>query len=289
MLKKKRNIIALTALLLISVGTITANLWLPISPSLINPDQRLLPPSVTNWFGTDDFGRDIFSRTVVAARVSLAVGLIVAIIATVLGVLIGLVSGYYRKADFLIMRIIDGFLAFPALLLALALVASLGGSLTNIIIALTIALFPVVARVVRSAVLQVSHIQYIEAAKTTGTGDFVILMKYILPNVLSPIIVQGTFIFAKAILAEAALSFLGVGIDPSIPTWGNMLQESQIYITIAPWFSFFPGLAIIVTVLALNILGDGLRDIFDPHSRSDKKTKKKRKLTFKRIKGDYAA
>lgn len=289
MLKKKRNIIALTALLLISIGTITANLWLPISPSLINPDQRLLPPSVTNWFGTDDFGRDIFSRTVVAARVSLAVGLIVAIIATFLGVLIGLVSGYYRKADFLIMRIIDGFLAFPAILLALALVASLGGSLTNIIIALTIAFFPVVARVVRSAVLLVSHIQYIEAAKTTGTGDFVILMKYILPNVLSPIIVQGTFIFAKAILAEAALSFLGVGIDPSNPTWGNMLQESQIYITIAPWFSFFPGLAIIVTVLALNILGDGLRDIFDPHSRSDKKTKKKRKHILKRIKGDYAA
>ncbi|PAF34433.1 peptide ABC transporter permease [Terribacillus saccharophilus] len=276
MMSKKRNVIALTIFLLVALATITANLWLPVSPAAIDANQRLLAPSGTHWFGTDDFGRDIFARVIVAARVSLAVGVIVAVVATVIGTLLGLVSGYFRKTDFILMRIVDGFLAFPALLLALALVAALGGSITNIVIALTIAFFPVMARVVRSAVLQIKNAQYIEAARTTGTNNVVIIFRYILPNVLSPIIVQSTFIFAKAILAEAALSFLGVGVNPSTPTWGNMLQESQIYITIAPWFSIFPGIAIVITVLSLNILGDGLRDAFDPHSVK-KKRKRKRK------------
>ncbi|MFP7494951.1 ABC transporter permease [Terribacillus saccharophilus] len=278
MMSKKRNIIALTIFALVALATITANLWLPVSPAAMDANQRLLPPSAAHWFGTDDFGRDIFARVIIAARVSLAVGVIVAIVATVIGTLIGLVSGYFRKTDFILMRIVDGFLAFPALLLALALVAALGGSITNIVIALTIAFFPVMARVVRSAVLQINNAQYIEAARTTGTSNLVILFRYILPNVLSPIIVQSTFIFAKAILAEAALSFLGVGVNPSTVTWGNMLQESQIYITIAPWFSIFPGIAIVITVLSLNILGDGLRDSFDPHSVK-KKRKRKPKQT----------
>jgi peptide/nickel transport system permease protein len=273
MLKKKRNLLGLAVFLLVTLATITANFWLPVSPAAINPDQRLLAPSNGHWFGTDNFGRDIFA---VAARVSLSVGIIVAIITTIVGIGIGLISGYFRKTDFILMRIVDGFLAFPALLLALALVASLGGSITNIIIALTIAFFPVTARVVRSAVLQINNAQYIEAAKTTGTSSLIILTRYILPNVLSPIIVQSTFIFAKAILAEAALSFLGVGVNPSTPTWGNMLQESQIYITIAPWFSIFPGIAIVVTVLSLNVLGDGLRDAFDPHSVKKKHKQKRR-------------
>ncbi|MDC3414002.1 ABC transporter permease [Aquibacillus sp. 3ASR75-11] len=271
MFKKKRNILALSLLLLISLATTTASLWLPLSPAYIDPSQRLLSPSETYWFGTDDFGRDLFGRTIVAARVSLLVGVVVSLVSTVLGTIVGLVSGYYKKADFILMRIIDGMLAFPALLLALSLVAALGGSITNIIIALTFAFFPVMTRIVRSAVLQINHLQYIEAAKTTGASDIVILLRYMLPNVLSPIIVQGTFIFAKAILAEAALSFLGVGVNPSIPTWGNMLQESQIYVTIAPWFSIFPGIAIVITVLTLNILGDGIRDAFDPHSTNRKK------------------
>ncbi len=165
MMSKKRNIIALTIFLLVALATITANLWLPVSPAAIDANQRLLAPSGTHWFGTDDFGRDIFARVIVAARVSLAVGVIVAVVATVIGTLIGLVSGYFRKTDFILMRIVDGFLAFPALLLALALVAALGGSITNIVIALTIAFFPVMARVVRSAVLQIKNAQYIEAAK----------------------------------------------------------------------------------------------------------------------------
>lgn len=268
-----------------AVATITASWWLPLSPYDIDSGNRLLGPTGKHWFGTDDFGRDIFARTVIAARVSLLVGVVVAFLSTMFGTITGLIAGYYKKADFIIMRIIDGMLAFPALLLALALVAALGGSITNIIIALTLAFWPVMTRVVRSTVLQINSIQYVEAAKTTGTSDLVILTRYVLPNILSPIIVQGTFIFAKAILAEAALSFLGVGVDPSTPTWGNMLQESQIYITIAPWFSIFPGLAIVITVLALNLLGDGLRDAFDPHA---KKLKKATKRSMKQRKQKFA-
>ncbi|MFD1849794.1 ABC transporter permease [Oceanobacillus bengalensis] len=276
MLKKKRNLLAAGILLLITLMTITASWWLPANALEINSTERLFSPSGEHWFGTDHFGRDIFAQTIVAARVSLIVGVTVALIATILGTITGLIAGYYKKADFIIMRIIDGMLAFPSLLLALALVAALGGSVTNIIIALSFSFWPVMTRIVRSAVLQINSVQYIEAAKTSGISDPVILTRYLLPNVLSPIIVQGTFIFAKAILAEAALSFLGVGVEPSTPTWGNMLQEAQIYISIAPWFSIFPGIAIVLTVLALNMLGDGLRDAFDPHAKSTKKTKRRR-------------
>ena len=276
MFKKKRNLVAGGILVLLAIATLTASWWLPVSPSIIDSTQRLLAPSGDHWFGTDHFGRDIFGQTVVAARVSLIVGSTVAIIATVLGTITGLIAGYYKKADFIIMRIIDGMLAFPSLLLALALVAALGGNMTNIIIALSFSFWPVMTRIVRSAVLQINSLQYVEAAKTSGVSDPIILARYILPNVLSPIIVQGTFIFAKAILAEAALSFLGVGVEPSTPTWGNMLQEAQIYISIAPWFSIFPGLAIVITVLALNLLGEGLRDAFDPHAKGKMKKKKSR-------------
>src|SRR5690625_2064499 len=285
MFKSKRNLLAAGVLILLIIATATVSLWLTFPPSHIDPNERLLSPSGKHWFGTDHFGRDVFGLTIVAARVTLFVGVVVAFLSTALGTITGLIAGYYKKAEFIIMRIIDGMLAFPALLLALALVAALGGNVTNIIIALTFAFWPVMTRIVRSAVLQVNNIQYIEAAKTTGTGDVVILFRYILPNVLSPIIVQGTFIFAKAILAEAALSFLGVGVDPSTPTWGTMLQESQVYITIAPWFSVFPGLAIVITVLSLNMLGDGLRDAFDPHKKNQKK---KIKTPFKNKKQKYA-
>ena len=274
MFKKKRNLIAVGILLLFVIATISASWWLPVSPSLIDASRRLLAPSVDHWFGTDHFGRDIFGQTIVAARVSLVVGFTVAVIATLLGTITGLIAGYYKKADFIIMRVIDGMLAFPSLLLALALVAVLGGNITNIIVALSFSFWPVMTRIVRSAVLQIKPLQYIEAAKTTGVSDPVILSHYVLPNILSPIIVQGTFIFAKAILAEAALSFLGIGVEPSIATWGNMLQEAQIYISIAPWFSIFPGIAIIITVLALNMIGEGLRDALDPHT-TGKATKEK--------------
>ncbi|WP_053075004.1 ABC transporter permease [Ornithinibacillus californiensis] len=275
MLSRKRNLIPFVFLILLFVATITAEWWLPVSPSVMDSGLRLMAPSSENWFGTDHFGRDLFGQTIVAARVSLLVGFTVALLSTVLGTITGLLAGYYKRLDSIIMRIIDGMLAFPSLLLALALVAALGGSVTNIIIALTFSFWPVITRVVRSSVLQVKTIQYVEAAKTSGVKDPVILARYILPNILSPIIVQGTFIFARSILAEAALSFLGVGVEPSIPTWGNMLQESQIYITLAPWFSIFPGIFIVMTVLALNLLGDGLRDAFDPYAKGKKKARKR--------------
>jgi peptide/nickel transport system permease protein len=274
MLRKKRNLSSFVFLILLLLATLTASWWLPVSPSSMDSSLRLMGPSSENWFGTDHFGRDIFGQTIIAARVSLLVGFTVAVFSTILGTITGLIAGYYKKLDSIIMRIIDGMLAFPSLLLTLALVAALGGSVTNIIIALTFSFWPIMTRVVRSSVLQVKNIQYVEAAKTSGVKDPVILSRYILPNIMSPIIVQGTFIFAKSILAEAALSFLGVGVEPSIPTWGNMLQEAQIYITMAPWFSIFPGIFIVITVLALNILGDGLRDAFDPYAKGKKKAKK---------------
>lgn len=284
MFTSKRYGVFLGILLLIISLSATANLWLSHSPTYINPDQRLLPPSMTYWFGTDDFGRDIFARTIVAARVSLFIGGVVALVSTVIGTCIGILAGYYRKADFLIMRLIDGLLAFPSLLLALALVAALGGNMLNIIIALTFAFFPVIARIVRSTVLKMNEIQYIEAAKISGVSDVKIMTHYILPNSLTPIIVQGTFVFAKAILAEAALSFLGVGIDPTIPSWGVMLQEAQSYISLAPWLSIFPGLAIMVTVLGLNVIGDGLRERLDPRAHRVSKKKRTKRAIFKRTK-----
>lgn len=265
MFLKKRNVISIGILAVLTIAACTA-LWLPQSPYQIHSGNRLLAPNAVNWFGTDHFGRDLFARVLIAGRVSLYIGFLVAALSTLIGSAVGLVSGYYRKADFLLMRLIDGMLAFPALLLALALVAALGGNITNIVIALTFAFSPIIARVVRSAVLQVSNVQYIEAAQTSGEGNVTILLRYILPNILSPLIVQATFVFARAILAEAALSFLGVGVNPSTPTWGNILQESKIYMTIAPWYSIFPGVAIILSVLSLNMLGDGLRDALDPHS-----------------------
>lgn len=262
---KKRIWIAAGLLTFLLLASVTSSLWLPHSPTQIEASQRLKGMSLQYWFGTDHFGRDVFARTIAAAKISFFIGMAVAFISTLLGTLVGLFSGYYRKIDFVMMRLIDGMMAFPALLLALALVAALGGSMINIIIALTFAYFPQMTRVIRSAVLKVKQSQFIEAAVTTGTGQLTILFRYLLPNVVSPIIVQATFTFAKAILAEAALSFLGLGINPSIPTWGNMLQEAQDYITIAPWLCVFPGIAIVITVLSLNILGDGLRDLLDPH------------------------
>lgn len=262
---KKRIWIAAGLLIFLLLASVTSSLWLPHSPTQIEASQRLKGMSAQYWFGTDHFGRDVFARTIAAAKISFFIGMAVASISTLLGTLVGLFSGYYRKIDFVMMRIIDGMMAFPALLLALALVAALGGSMINIIIALTFAYFPQMTRVIRSAVLKVKQSQFIEAAVTTGTGQLTILFRYLLPNVVSPIIVQTTFTFAKAILAEAALSFLGLGINPSIPTWGNMLQEAQDYITVAPWLCIFPGIAIVITVLSLNILGDGLRDLLDPH------------------------
>lgn len=256
---------AAAVLVILVLGSFTAPLWTPHSPDDIAPADRLLGPTGEYWFGTDNFGRDIFSRVVYGGRVSLIVGLAVALLATVLGTLGGLFAGYFRKVDNVLMRVVDGLMAFPSIILALALVAALGGSLTNVIIALAMTTWPIMTRVVRSSTLQLRELQFVEAAVATGTRKLDILFRHILPNALTPIIVQATFIFAEAVLAEAALSFLGLGVKPPTPTWGNILGESRTYLTIAPWFSIFPGLAIVVTVLALNVFGDMLRDLLDPH------------------------
>ncbi|MED4909261.1 ABC transporter permease [Brevibacillus centrosporus] len=261
-------------LVILLLAAISASLWVPASPIEMDPVSRLQPPSAEHWFGTDHFGRDIFSRIIYAAQVSLRIGLVTAILTTILGTITGLVTGYYRKADNVLMRIVDGVSAFPSFLLAIALVAALGGNEMNLVIALVFAFWPIMTRVVRSSTLQLSKLQYVEAARAVGTRDIAILFQHILPNALTPIIVQATFIFAEAILAEAALSFLGLGIKPPTPTWGSMLGESRIYLVKAPWFSIFPGIAIVLTVLSLNLFGDMLRDLLNPHTARKRKTAK---------------
>ena len=277
----QKNILGIASaiiLLFIVLTTIFGPLFLNSNPTEINAIQRLKPPSVENWFGTDHFGRDIFTRMVYGAQISLIVGLATALITTVIGTVLGLVTGYFNRIDNILMRIVDGMMAFPAILLAIMLVAALGGNIHNIIIALTFAYIPIMIRVVRSSTLQLKRMQYVEAAKASGTSNMMILFQHLLPNAITPIIVQGTFIFAEAILAEAALSFLGVGVQPPTPTWGNILGESRIYLVNAPWYSIFPGIAIALTVLSLNILGDFFRDSLDPRSMNKKK-KKWKKIT----------
>lgn len=247
------------------MAAITAPLWVTHSPTHIDPAQRLLPPSVQHVFGTDHFGRDIFSRVIYGAQISLGIGFIVTLLSIVLGTVTGLVAGYFPKADSIMMRIIDGIMAFPSVLLAIAMVAALGGNMFNLVVALVIAFWPNMTRVVRSSTLLIVNMQYVEAARAIGTKHTAIMIRHILPNSLTPIIVQATFIFAKAILAEASLSFLGLGIKPPTPTWGSMLGESQVYLTTAPWFSVLPGIAILLTVLSLNVFGDLFREMVNPH------------------------
>lgn len=237
------------------------------NPNELNIVRRLMAPSWANLFGTDSFGRDVYSRVVYGARLSIFVGALSVSLATVGGGVVGLLAGFYPKVDGVLMRIMDGIMAFPNIVLAIALMASLGPSVLNVIISLGFVYMPRVARVVRSGVLVVRESLHVEAARALGAGDVRILRLNILPNCLSPIIVQATFIFAYAVLGEAALSFLGVGIPPYIASWGNILSEGRQFITQAPWITMFPGAAIMLTVLGLNVVGDGLRDALDPRMR----------------------
>ena len=214
--------------------------------------------------GTDSLGRDIFARTVHGARISLLVGLTVAIISVFSGLVIGLLAGYFNRVDAVVMRVMDGVMAIPAILLAIALVALLGASVKVVIIAIAIPEIPRVTRLVRSVVLSVRDLPYVEAARSNGTRVAKLLRRHILPSTAAPLIVQGTFICASAILTEAGLSFLGAGTPPEIPTWGNMIASSRLYLQIAPWTIFAPGICLALVVLAVNLLGDGLRDRLDP-------------------------
>ena len=252
-------------LLLIMVFlAVFAPLLFTSDPIQMNPVERLKTPSLIHWFGTDMFGRDIYSRTVYGSRISLVVGLVAAVLSVILGLFIGLVSGYIRFLDAILMRIMDGLMAIPGILLAIALVSLSGASLITVTIAITIPEIPRVVRLVRSIVLSVREEPYVEAAIAAGTRLPLILSRHVLPNTIPPLIVQATYVCGSAMLTEAILSFLGAGTPPEVPSWGNIMAEGRLYFQIAPWIIFFPGITLAVTVLAVNVLGDGLRDTLDP-------------------------
>lgn len=239
----------------------------PYDPSFVDPINRLLGPSPQHWLGTDDLGRDVLTRTLYGTRVSLLVGASVTLSATILGTILGLLAGYYNRLDSVIMRVMDGFMAFPSILLAIAVMAALGAKTVNVIIALAIVYTPRIARLVRGTTLMTKEQPYVESARAIGASDWRILPLYILVNSLSPLIIQSTFIVAYAIIAEASLSFLGVGVPPDVPTWGNMLRDGQRLLNRAWWLAVLPGVALFLTVLCLNLIGDGLRDALDPRAR----------------------
>jgi peptide/nickel transport system permease protein len=235
-----------------------------VDPEFLKPRLRLRPPSAAYWFGSDALGRDNYSRVVYGSRISLIVGVTVAALAIGLGTTIGLVSGYIRVLDAIVMRVMDGLMAIPAILLAIALIALSKASLGTVIVAIVVPEIPRVARLVRSVVLSIREEPYVEAAIAAGTRLPLILWRHVLPNTIAPLIVQGTYIAAAAVLTEAILSFLGAGVPTEIPTWGNMMAEGRRVFQIAPWTIFFPGACLAATVFAINMMGDGLRDTLDP-------------------------
>lgn len=238
-----------------------------VDPQALDPVNRLQAPSAAAFFGTDSVGRDVFSRTIYGSRLSLAIGLCVTLATIVSGVAIGIVAGYNKLADNIIMRFMDGLMAFPSFLLAIALVALLGASFQNVVIALSVVETPRVARIVRGSVLSLRERQYVEGALAVGAMPLRILAYHIFPNLVAPLTVQATYVFALAILVEAGLSFLGAGVPPFIPSWGNMMGEAKLYMQLAVWTIFFPGLFLSLTVLGANLVGDGLRDTLDPRLR----------------------
>lgn len=262
---------------LVGAGIVLFFILLAIFGSMIAPEgmneqnlsNRLLAPSSEHWFGTDDFGRDIFSRVIHGASISLKVGFFSVILSVIVGSFLGIIAGYYgRWIDTIISRIFDILLAFPSILLAIAIVAVLGPSLQNALLAIAIINVPNFGRLIRSKVLSVKEEEYIVAAKAIGMRDSRILFSHILPNSMTPIIVQGTLAIATAIIEAAALGFLGLGAQAPAPEWGKMLADSRIYLLKAPWTMIFPGLAIMLTVLGFNLMGDGLRDALDPKMKS---------------------
>lgn len=233
-------------------------------PTALAPARRTRPPSELYWFGTDMLGRDVYSRVIYGTRVSLVVGFSVAFCSCVVGTLIGVVAGFYRLLDAVLMRMMDGLMSIPPILLAIALMALTAASVKNVIIAISIAEFPRVSRLVRGVVLSLREQPYVEAAITTGTPLPKIVWKHILPNTLAPLMVQGTFVCASAMITEAILSFIGAGTPPIIPSWGNIMAEGRALWQVKPYIVFFPAIFLSVTVLAVNLLGDGLRDALDP-------------------------
>ncbi|MFI5014728.1 MAG: ABC transporter permease [Hyphomicrobiales bacterium] len=257
------------ALLVLFVASVSclAYALAPYDPLKSNFRARLEPPSPAHWFGTDHFGRDLFSRVIYGGRVSLEIGLLVVIATGVAGTVIGALAGYFRALDNPVMRLMDALMAFPAIVLAIVVSAVLGASIVNVVIALSIATSPHTARIVRGSVLVVREMEYVEAARALGFSDLRILFGHVLLNALAPLVVRLTFVFGIAILTEAVLSYVGVGPPPPTPTFGNIIAGGRDFMSTAPWIMIFPGIAIILSVLGFNLLGDGLRDALDPRMR----------------------
>ena len=261
------NPTAMTSIILLVVlalSAVLAPLLAPGNPLKVSPADRFIPPGLDHLFGTDNLGRDMFRMVLHGGRTSLFVGLVVTAISMFIAVVLGAISGFYRQVDIVLMRIVDGLMAFPGIVLATAAAAILGPSMSTVITSLSIVLIAPSLRVVRGQVLVVRELQMIEAARSVGVPTLRLFTRYILPAVSSPILVQASFIFSAAVLGEAGLSFIGVGIGPKELSWGNALTEARNYIAQAPWIVLFPGLALMLTILALNLLGDSLRDILDP-------------------------
>ncbi len=255
--------LGLTVIALMLAATLAAPLFAG-DPLSMNPQNRLHGPSAEFWFGTDSLGRDVFARTVFGARISLLVGFVVAVGAVTGGLVIGLLAGYLRRIDGAVMRVMDGLMSIPSILLAIAFVSLTHAGVGIVIVAIMIPEVPRAVRLVRAVVLSAREQPFVEAARAGGARTWKILWRHILPSTIAPLIVQATYVCASAILTEAGLSFLGAGIPPEIPTWGNMIAFSRLYIAVTPWTIFCPGICLALVVLAVNLLGDGLRDLLDP-------------------------
>lgn len=265
---RPRNLFGLVLVALLALTVLLGFLWTPYDPIAIDLAHTLQPPSLGHWLGTDQFGRDVLSRAMIGARISAGLALETVIAAVVCGSTLGLLTGYLRGwTDRLIMMLGDAALAFPPILLALALVAIMGPSRHSVMLALSIAYIPVVTRVVRGSVLSIRESEYIQASVLCGDSTLYTLWRHVLPNAVAPIVVLATSLFGWVVLYESALSFLGVGVPPPAPTWGNMLADSRPYMETASWLSVVPGLCIVGTLLGVNLLGDALRDWLDPRER----------------------
>ncbi|HEX3884653.1 MAG TPA: ABC transporter permease [Stellaceae bacterium] len=263
--KRHPTIVVGGGLLLVMVAlAIFAPLLGTVDPQALSPINRLKWPSAAHWFGTDMLGRDVYSRTIYGARVSLAIGLSVAVFSTGLGLAIGVIAGFNRWVDAILMRVMDGLMSIPAILIAIALMALTRASMKNVVFAISVSEVPRVSRLVRGIVLGLREQPFVEAALASGTGFFRILWRHIVPNTLTPVLVNGTFIAASAMITEAILSFLGAGTPPQIPSWGNIMAEGRVLFQVAYYIVLFPGVFLSVAVLAINLLGDGLRDALDP-------------------------
>ena len=268
--RKKTAVFGLALAAAVILGALGASLLAPADPLAMSP-RRFALPSASAWLGTDQFGRDLLSRLLYGARVSMAVSFSAVGLAAVLGGAVGLVAGYFEgRVDHLLMRCVDVLMAFPTLLLALAVVATFGPSLANLVAAITLAYIPIFSRVVRGSVISVKQNEYVHASRALGAGDVRVMTRSILPNVLAPVIVQATFNLSTAIMIEAALSFLGLGVQPPAPSWGTMLSEARSFMELDPWLAVAPGTAITTAVLGFNLFGDGLRDLLDPRLRGER-------------------